>query len=303
MSRSTFLLSTLLVFISASVFAAPPTNAGQLFGYKSQSAPELKVISDKVQAGIRTLDVEFVSVSQARGKVKAFLISPANAAAKRIAADAYAGILYFHWLGKPNGDRQEFLEEATALARRGSVALLVEGYFPWQTPPKDGPTDNKRVVDETIDLRRSLDVLLAQPGVDPKRLAFVGHDYGAMYGSILAGVDHRIQSYVLLAPTGSFSRWSLDYWHSKAEPGFKTSYREALASVDPIKWIGQAAPAQLYFQFAKQDEHVREDEALAYAKAASQPQTLNWYEAKHDLLVPAALADRQAWLVKRLALK
>lgn len=57
-----------------------------------------------------------------------------------------------------------------------------------------------------IDLRRALDLLLAQPGADPKRIAFVGHDYGSMHGAILAGVDRRPQSYVLLTPTGSFSR-------------------------------------------------------------------------------------------------
>lgn len=303
MSCRRFAVCLCLLAVSVTAFAAAPPKTDALFAYQRQTIPELKTLSDTVEAGIRTLDIEFASVSAERGKVKAFLISPANSANKRMAANAYAGVLYFHWLGKPNGDRLEFLEEATTLARRGSVALLIEGYFPWQVPPKDGPTDQQRVIDETTDLRRALDILLAQPGVDAKRLAFVGHDYGAMYGSILSGVDRRIQSYVLLAPTASFSRWSLDYWHRKAEPEFRSGYRAALSPVDPIQFISQAAPSELYFQFAKQDEHVREDEALAYAKAASKPQILKWYEAKHDLLVPQALADRQAWLVKRLGLR
>ena len=47
------------------------------------------------------------------------------------------------------------------------------------------------------DLRRALDVLLAQPGVDPKRIAYVGHDFGAMYGAVLAGVDRRVSVWAL----------------------------------------------------------------------------------------------------------
>lgn len=157
-----------------------------------------------------------------------------------------------------------------------------------------------------IDLRRALDLLLAQPGVDPKRIAFVGHDYGSMYGAILAGVDRRPQSYVLLTPTGSFSRWSLDYWLAKATSELKSTYRQALRPIDPIHpitQIAQAAPASVLLQFAKHDEHIRNEEAQAFADAVSAPKQVIWYEAKHDLRLQQADQDRSKWLSKRLRIQ
>ena len=53
--------------------------------------------------------------------------------------------------------------------------------------------DYARSIQQVKDLRRALDVLLAQPNVDPARVAFVGHDFGAMYGVLEAANDKRIQ--------------------------------------------------------------------------------------------------------------
>lgn len=55
------------------------------------------------------------------------------------------------------------------------------------------------MIDETIEVRRALDLLLAQPQVNRKRIGFVGHDYGAMYGALVAGVEKRVKAYVLIA--------------------------------------------------------------------------------------------------------
>jgi len=63
--------------------------------------------------------------------------------------------------------------------------------------------------DQVIDLRRALDLLAAQPGLDHDRIAFVGHDFGAMTGALLAGADKRPRWYVLMAATTSFPAWYL----------------------------------------------------------------------------------------------
>src|SRR5712691_11703431 len=65
------------------------------------------------------------------------------------------------------------------------------------------------------ELRRATDVLLAQPRVDSKRLALVGHDFGAMYGILAAAQtstqpnDRRFAAISLQAFTSSFSDWFL----------------------------------------------------------------------------------------------
>jgi predicted esterase len=182
------------------------------------------------------------------------------------------------------------------------VSLLIQGYFPWTPDPKDGQTDRQRVIDETIEVRRALDLLLAQPDVNRKRIAYVGHDYGAMYGANVAGVDKRVKTYILMAPIGSFSYWSLAYWLRKTDDPFKEAYRQALKTVDPISHISHAAPATILFQFANSDEHIPRAEALAFSDAASKPKEIKWYDAKHNLDVEAARNDRREWLTRQLGL-
>jgi predicted esterase len=295
-------LLLLLVFLLCACAQAAPLSlkakdeAAALFAYDRSVAFDLKEVAAREQDGVSIRDVDYAAYSKQRGRIKAYLIRPAGG------RGPFAGVLFFHWLGRPNGNRNQFVDEAVALARQGTVSLLIEGYFPWAIEPVDGKTDRQRVIDETIEVRRALDLLLSQPGVDARRIAYVGHDYGAMYGSIMSGVDKRVKTYILMAPIGSFSYWSLAYWLNKKDDPFKVAYRQALDPVDPVTHIGRAAPATLLFQFANSDEHIPKAEALAFSGAASRPKEVKWYDAKHDLLVEAARNDRREWLTRHLKL-
>ena len=54
--------------------------------------------------------------------------------------------------------------------------------------------------------RRALDWLLQQPGVDAKRIAYVGHSYGGIAGGVLAGVEPRISTFLLIGAIPSYAR-------------------------------------------------------------------------------------------------
>lgn len=274
----------------------PKSEAEKIFAYKKSLAFDIKEETRKEQDGVIIQDITYAAYSKERGRIKAYLVKPSGM------KGSLAGVLFFHWLGEKNSDRNEFLDEAVALARQGTVSLLIQGYFPWAVPPADGQTDRQRVIDETIEVRRSLDLLLAQKEVDRKRIAYVGHDYGAMYGAIMSGVDKRVKAYIFMAPIGSFSYWSLAYWLRKRDDAFKESYRKSLNAVDPLGQISRARPATLLFQFANSDEHIPRAEALAFSDAASQPKEVKWYDAKHDLEVEAARHDRRDWLTQQLNL-
>ena len=294
------IILTLLFTISSQPLALtlpdkPNGDAEKLFAYKNSVAFDLKEESVKEQDGVRIQDVNYAAYTPERGRIKAYLIKPAG-------KGRHAGVLFFHWLGETNGNRNEFLDEAAALAKQGIVSLLIQGYFPWTPNPKDGQTDRQRVIDETIEVRRSLDLLLMQPEVNRKRIAYVGHDYGAMYGANMAGVDKRVKTYILMAPIGSFSYWSLAYWLRKTDDAFKDTYRQTLKTVDPISQIPHAAPATILFQFASRDEHIPKTEAEAFFNAASQPKQIKWYDSKHDLNVITARVDRREWLTQQLGL-
>jgi len=280
---------------AASPRPVPEEEAAKLFAYDRSRALDLKEVSAREQDGITIRDVEYAAYTSARGRIKAFLVEPAG-------KGPFAGVLFFHWYGRPKGNREQFLDEAIVLAKQGTTSVLIQGHFPWAVAPVDAQTDRQRVIDETIEVRRALDLLLSRPKVDRKRIAFVGHDYGAMYGAINAGVDKRVKTYILVAGIGSFSNWSLDYWLKDAPAPAKDAYRQALEPIDPITQIAYARPATLLFQFANADEHIKREAAMAFADAASKPKQIKWYDGKHELNVEAARIDRGEWLTRELRL-
>lgn len=294
------LLVNLLTPCSTSTATTPPTpkskdETARLFAYNRSVAFDLHEVSAKEQDGVVIRDVDYAAYSSQRGRIKAYLVEPAG-------KGRFAGILFFHWYGTPNGNRNQFLDEASALARQGTTSLLIQGYFPWAVPPVDAQTDRQRVIDETIEVRRALDLLLSRPNVDRKRIGYVGHDYGAMYGAINAGVDKRVKTYILIAGIGSFSNWSLDYWLEASPAPAKEAYRQALKPIDPITQIAHAKPASLLFQFANSDEHIKREAAIAFSDAANAPKQVKWYDGKHELNVEAARVDRREWLTRQLGL-
>ncbi len=130
------------------------------------------------------------------GPIDAYLVVPNG-------TGPFAAILFGHW---GNGTRAEFIPEAKIYARAGAVSLIPD--YPWDRADPwhknldhfDKPELDRDIeIQAVVDLRRGIDLLLSRPGVDPKRLAYVGHSYGAQWGSILSAVDKRIKSAVLMA--------------------------------------------------------------------------------------------------------
>jgi hypothetical protein len=48
-------------------------------------------------------------------------------------------------------------------------------------------------------LRRAIDVLVSLDEVDPDRIVYVGHDFGAMYGAVVVSVDRRPKGLIFIA--------------------------------------------------------------------------------------------------------
>jgi dienelactone hydrolase len=295
---SLLFLSALSAILLQPIVSARPQaekdSATKLLAYDRSIPFDLKEVTTTEQDGVTIRDINYAAYASRHGRIKAFIVRPKG-------KGPFAGVVFFHWLGEVKSDRTEFLDEAIVLAKQGAVSLLIQGYFPWSQKPIDGPTDRQQVIDQAIEVRRALDLLLIQSEVDKRRIGYVGHDYGAMYGSIAAGVEKRVKAYVFMAAIGNFSDWSLKYWPTTAAKG-EAAYREAITPLDPERHVARAAPARLLFQFANNDKYIPKTLATAFFDKASEPKQVKWYDAIHDLNVPAAQMDRRLWLTTQLGL-
>ncbi len=280
-------------------FSPAPQPAGpgaaSLFEYDRSLPLDLQETSASARDGVDVRDVTFASLSGQR--TAAYVVAPEGPGRSRPA------VLFVHWFAPKEKDsnRTQFLEQARELARRGVVCLLVDAMWSdssWYFS-RDPAQDHDRSIEQVRVLRRALDVLLARPDVDPGRVAFVGHDFGAMYGAVLAGVDPRVNAGLALqAGTTSFADWFL--LSAKLTGDARQEYIGKLAPLDPVLYVGKSK-APVLFQFAKEDPYVPKANADAFFAAAAEPKQIHWYDAGHGLS-EQAVRDRQDWLATRLGL-
>ena len=255
---------------------------------------EFVVIGSTQETGATIHDLTYESVG---GRVvSAFLVVPD-------AAGPFPAVLFLHWYAtnEPDGNRTEFLDEAIDLAADGVVSLLPQQVFPWTTPPSGASEDRQAVIDQVVDLRVGLDILLARPEVDAERLAVVGHDFGGLYAALVASLDDRIDGAAILAGVPRWADWFLRYWHpvpAAEEP----AYEATMAEVDPVTFLpGTEIP--LLLQFSKTDQFVNKPAIDAWLAAApDESTTVETYAWNHSLHTQAADADRRAFLVEVLQL-
>jgi dienelactone hydrolase len=234
------------------------------------------------------------------GRTAAYLVKPARSRRKG------PGLLYVHWYDATARDtnRTQYLGEAIELAKSGAVSLLIETM--WSEPEwfrrRDRKDDYASSLKQVRELRNALDVLAALPNVDPSRLAYVGHDFGAMYGTLLADSDaSRIKAWALQAGTTSFSDWFL-LGRPKLEGQARDQFVAQLAPLDPVKHIGRASPSPVFLQFSTDDRFVPKAKAEEFYAAAKDPKRIAWYDTDHSLDAKS-VQDRVAWLKEVLRLK
>jgi predicted esterase len=282
-----------LTTVAAATLAQAPA---RLFDYDASLPLGVKETSRRQQPGALLRDITYDTLS--KGTNAATLITPATPAANPAPA-----ILFVHWYGPPapTSNRTQFVPDGIALAQRGVTSLLID--TPWSVPTyfrtRTRAGDYSRSVQQVKDLRRAIDVLAAQPGIDRTRLAYVGHDFGAMYGSITAAVDPRVTHFVFMAGTASFSDWFL--YGPKLEGEARETFVAELAPLDPVKWLSRVRGPVL-MQFADNDEHVSTARREQLAAAAPKGADIRVYKAGHELSEEST-RERREWLQQKLALK
>ncbi len=216
-------------------------------------------------------------------------------------------VLWLHREGQ-EVKRAGFQQEAEALAREGIASLLVELPFkqPYVHRENNNAGDAESIRLAVVNARRALDWASTRPEYDMKKIAVVGHRFGAWAAALLAAVDARIDGALLMSPPGKPSGW-LQVTEQPRAKAFRESfakpqwgdYLNSIDPLDPEKWVGFAAPAKIHFQFGSSDQWVQTLEQVDLFRAASQPKSRQMYDAD-ELLNDEARKDRAKWLLRTL---
>jgi dienelactone hydrolase len=277
--------------------------AEKLFHYNQRRplAITRQALTTRLSANeLRGVTVHSITYASPKGgEVPALLVIPKG-------KGPFPGVIVQH--GLPS-TKEDFLPVGIDLARTGAVAILIDAPF---NRPQQGTVrgdlsgtakDRGEQIQLIIDLRRAVDLLIARPDVNKAQLAYVGISYGAAMGGLLAGVEDRITAYVLTVGDGGLVSHFTGPNDPQPPPPMSAEDWErwlaAMRPIEPINFIGRAAPAALLFQAGTKDELVPPEDARRYQQAAGQPKEIRWYEAGHELNCTAR-EDMMTWLARHI---
>jgi predicted esterase len=267
-----------------------------LFQYDRQAPLDPRDSVLRVEGDVTVHAVSFASPKG--GRVTGLLFVPTG-------KGPFAGVIAQH--GAP-GNAQGMTRIALPVAERGAVVLAMDA--PWARTNTGirllsfTPEDSAAQVQLIVDLQRGVDFLLARKDVDPERLGYVGRSYGGAMGSLFAGVERRLKTYVLQVGDGGLvahftgpddggppNGISADQWDR---------WLGAMRPIEPIRFVARAAPATLFFQSGRRDELIPIPDAETLHRAGSQPKEVRWYDTGHRL-DDRAMTDMLEWLDRAIA--
>jgi pimeloyl-ACP methyl ester carboxylesterase len=266
-----------------------------LFTYDQTAPFDVQQVSTEDREGVTVQDITFVGVPGSSDPVRAYLVTPSG-------EGPFAGILWAHWLGEEKSDASQYLDEAVELAKSGVVSVLPNAM--WSKPGwyenRVLPEDFANGIKQVIEFRRAMDLLISQPGVDAARLAFVGHDYGGMYGTLAAGLDQKAKAYVFIAVTPSILDWAF----FAAEPESRVDYIRQNAMLEPMDYLQQIKNASFLFQFSSNDIFVGRVKGGEFFGNAADPKERKIYDdTDHSMSSDQVKLDRDVWLKTQLGLE
>jgi dienelactone hydrolase len=239
------------------------------------------------------------------GRVRALVVAPDAAGTTRPA------VILQHGKGV---DKTALLGDAEVYARAGAVVVLIDA--PDQRPAAmrirdyaDHGHDDELVVHTAVDLRRTVDLLIARGDVDAARIGFAGHSFGATQGAILAAIEPRIRALALIAP-GDVTHVlrhglteELVGLRATIPPAAFDGYLAMMAPFDASVFLAKARPdAAVLLQFGAYDAGTTADVDASLAARSTARTEHHRYPTGHAITSIPAVCDRAAFFSRELGL-
>ena len=167
-SRFFRMLSFAAILLTPTLASAQTPEMLAHFDYDKNAPLGIIEIGQQNRGNVTVYDLTYVSPKG--GVVPAYLVVPRG-------KGPFAAVVWGHWYwpNSPMRNRKQFLDEAVALAPAGVVSLLIDGPVARLGHVLNNePLNEKQVTDmvqQVIDMRRGVDLLLKRKDVDPKRIA------------------------------------------------------------------------------------------------------------------------------------
>lgn len=260
----------------------------QLFEYDRGASLDIQEVSSRIEDSLSVSEVTYASPKG--GRVPATLVVPRG-------TGPFAGLVM---------QRSMELEFGMRYAHYGAVVIYVDppSFRPQAAGPRDILTftdqDRAEQIQLIVDLRRTIDLLMARPDVDPERIAYLGVSYGGAMGGLLAGIDHRLQACVLIVGDGGWVTHETNSENLTMPVNeFFKDYRawiDAMWPIEPIHYVSHISPTPLLFQNAVRDQYTNVGDAIRYQDTAGEPKHVIWYDSQHWPLPDEAITDGARWL-------
>lgn len=254
----------------------------ELFEYDREQPLNIEILEEETRDSVVIQSLKYNGAESPNYhkpmRVTAYLVLPDG-------NGPFPAVFYLHAGGM---SKDQYLDEAIFLAKQKVVCLLIDGPLSSIRSSRLDPFDWQNVrtyyIRTVIDVRRGIDLFESLPQVNPNKIGYVGHSYGATWAGVIAGVETRIKAYVIMAGAVEISK--LD--------------TPEVPELDAIRYLSYAAPTSYLFQFAEDDVFIDHDEAQLYFDSANEPKSILWYDTDHFTLQHVGQTDRLRWLSKQL---
>mgnify|MGYP003790062149 CR=1 FL=1 len=152
----------------------------------------------------------------------------------------------------------------------------------------DIEADAAAMVQTVIDLRRAVDLLQSREGVDPQRITYLGVSMGAILGSIVSGVEPRIQAPALVVGGGDWKTLlaesrigpakTIRTRIEKGQMGDIDEIAAELSYLEPLNFIGSISPRPVLMINTKHDTIVPTSTNKLLHQKAREPKKVVWLD-------------------------